>query len=940
MTGKDRAWLCRLLHYILVVCLVMLFPVIVFAAGKTVRVGWYQAPGLQEGTDPALLRGFNYEYLVRMAQYADWQYEYVFGDFGSLEQKLIQGEVDIIGDVAKTDERLSKYNYCAYPSCYSRMLMVCRLDDDRFAYNDYESFNGIKVATSPSSFRRAMLNREAGKHHFTVQYLEYPTDEEMLDALDNGEADVAIFSDAMLHKKYKILSEWEPAAQYFIVNKERVDLLEDMNRAMGQIQSADRFIQERLFDKYFGQNNGGLDLALTREENDFVRRTGDLTVLLAVNQRPLAYVEDGQVKGIVPAYLKLLSNQTGLNFKYRTYATVREMKEAVREEAGDIYAQVPDVYDEQVAKGMKRTQPYLTINYGLVYNPAKMGKITTLAIENGADILQSRLEKQGFNIVGSPTSEACLQAVVAQKADAAVVVGNIFEQLAYHAEYQSLIYKAQPDLDNGICLGMPESNNTVLFRILSKGVGAIAPETMSELIRTEGTLPPQYTWQDYLYRNRTLISVIITLALIVAFFILWSRRQKKYNKILEITNIKLQDANEKLSAAKLQADKANESKSAFLSSMSHDLRTPLNGVIGFTNLALKTSGEESKQAYLQKIKIAGDLLLDLVNDTLELSRLESGKLVLKPEPVEEKLFWESVVTALAPAAVMKDVHLEGDFAACTDNVIQVDPLQVKKVLLNLISNAIKYTQAGGKVSVKVLTLEPPEGRCTRRIIVEDDGIGMSEEFLSRMYEPFSQEQRSEALNVTGTGLGLSIVKRIVESMQGSIKVRSKLHEGTRFTVDLPLEHWEKKQVPVKQGRDEASIQAEQETFAGCRILLCEDIQMNAEITKLLLKNKRIQVDWAKDGLEGVELFKGSPDHYYSAILMDLRMPRLDGYAATEAIRRLDRDDAGTVPILAMTADAFEEDMRRSKEVGMNGYITKPISPALLYQTLFTALTKK
>ena len=744
MGKKNRSCCYRyLLMGVAFICLFLL-PALAAATGKTVRVGWYQAPGLQEGTDPALLRGFNYEYLVRMAQYADWQYEYVFGDFGSLEQKLIQGEVDIIGDVAKTDERLAKYNYCAYPSCYSRMLMVCRLDDDRFAYNDYESFNGIKVATSPSSFRRAMLNREAGKHHFTVQYLEYPTDEEMLAALDNGEADVAIFSDAMLHKKYKILSEWEPAAQYFIVNKERLDLLDDMNRAMGQIQSADRFIQERLFDKYFSQNNGGLDLALTREEKEFVRQTAELTVLLAVNQRPLAYVEDGQVKGIVPAYLNLLSNQTGLHFKYRTYATVKELKDAIRAGEGDIYAQVPDVYDQQVTAGLKKTQPYLTLNYGIVYNPAQIGKIITLAIEDGENILQSRLEKQGFKVAVFSRPEACLQAVTSREADAAVVVGNIFEQLAYHAEYQSLLYKAQPDLDSGICLGIKDKNDPNLFRILSKGVGAIAPETMSELIRTEGTLPLQYTWQDYLYRNRNLISVIITLALIVAFFILWSRRQKKYNKVLEVTNIKLQDANEKLSAAKLQADKANESKSSFLSSMSHDLRTPLNGVIGFTNLALKTPGEESKQAYLQKIKIAGDLLLDLINDTLELSRLESGKLVLKPEPVEEKPFWESVVTALAPAAVMKEVHLEGDFADCPDNIIQVDPLQVKKVLLNLISNAIKYTQAGGKVSVKVLALEPPEGGCTRRIIVEDDGIGMSEEFLSRMYEPFSQEQRSEA----------------------------------------------------------------------------------------------------------------------------------------------------------------------------------------------------
>ena len=394
---------------------------------------------------------------------------------------------------------------------------------------------------------------------------------------------------------------------------------------------------------------------------------------------------------------------------------------------------------------------------------------------------------------------------------------------------------------------------------------------------------------------------------------------------------------QKFKAAKLEADKANQSKSNFLSSMSHDLRTPLNGVIGFTELALQAETREEKQAYLQKIKTSGQLLLDLVNDTLDLSRIESGKLELKLEPVDGKNFWESIVLPLIPTAAMKKVNLATDPAAYPSEMILIDKLKVKKILLNLISNAIKYTPAGGTVKVSITALNKAQCGYTRRLIVEDNGIGMSEEFLQRLYEPFAQEHRPEAANVVGTGLGLSIVKRFIDLMHGSIQVESKLHLGTRFTVDLPLEHWEKKTAAIQAQQEAVYAAAEQETLTGRKLLLCEDNHLNAEIAIHLLNNKHLSVDWVQDGREGLQKFQNSLPYYYDLILMDIRMPNLDGYAATKAIRQLTRPDARTVPILAMTGDAFEEDIRHGREVGMNGYIVKPIIPQLLYQTLVKLL---
>ena len=394
-----------------------------------------------------------------------------------------------------------------------------------------------------------------------------------------------------------------------------------------------------------------------------------------------------------------------------------------------------------------------------------------------------------------------------------------------------------------------------------------------------------------------------------------------------------------LQQAKLDADKANQAKSNFLNGMSHDLRTPLNGILGFTSLALRTQDREQREDYLRKIKTSGELLADLVNDTLEMSRIESGKLVLKPEVVDGRRFWESLVTAMLPAAALRKIQLETDTDRYPAEKIKVDALQVKKVLLNLISNAIKYTPYGGKVLVAIQELNPPVQGCTRRITVQDNGIGMSREFMERMFEPFAQEHRPEAQNVAGTGLGLAIVKRIVDLMGGFITVQSKLNGGTRFTVDLPIEHWPEKAEDAArlQAKEVLQDQDLQAALQGRQVLLCEDNYLNAEIATLLLKDKKMSVDWARDGQEGVAKFRDSLPGYYDVVLMDIRMPVLDGYGATAAIRKLPREDAAVVPVVAMTANAFAEDMARAKAAGLSGYVTKPILPQLLYQAVHKAL---
>lgn len=389
-----------------------------------------------------------------------------------------------------------------------------------------------------------------------------------------------------------------------------------------------------------------------------------------------------------------------------------------------------------------------------------------------------------------------------------------------------------------------------------------------------------------------------------------------------------------LEKAKLEADAANEAKSAFLSGMSHDLRTPLNGVLGFTAFALKENDPQKRLDYLHKIDTSGKLLHDLIDDTLELSRIESGKAKLDTEAVMLDDLISAVTTAMKPSAELKNINFAAAFDIDASSPVWCDRLKVQKIALNLISNAIKYTPAGGNVSVSLKAEPNGSNELSCILNVDDTGIGMSEEFTHHMYEPFSQEKRSEAVNEPGTGLGLSIVKRYLDLMGGTINVVSRLHEGTHIQVCFIFQTEDTE--PARKYSEAAAV----ESLKGRHILLCEDNYMNTEIAVMLLKEYGMTVDTAINGKEGLDKYAASDIGCFDAILMDIRMPVMDGYQAVRLIRELERPDAACIPIIAMTADAFEESVREAKTAGMNAYVTKPVEPQTLYQTLSQCIVRQ
>ncbi|HUM82730.1 MAG TPA: ATP-binding protein [Lachnospiraceae bacterium] len=378
---------------------------------------------------------------------------------------------------------------------------------------------------------------------------------------------------------------------------------------------------------------------------------------------------------------------------------------------------------------------------------------------------------------------------------------------------------------------------------------------------------------------------------------------------------------------------AVRSKDEFFSDISHDMRTPLNAILGFSSLA-QTPGisDETKDDYIRKIESSGKLMLNLVNDTLTVSKSDSGKLALKPAPVFTEKISESITVPIREMADQKGVTFTFDSSRSRARMILADQMNLQKIFLNLLNNAVKFTPKGGHVSVTVYDEPSAAAEPDTVFVIRDDGIGISSEFMPHLFEPFAQEQKS-GYEGTGTGLGLTIAKRIVTLMGGTISVKSEEGEGTEFTVRLHFKEVQQEQPEERKPAAEAS----QRSFTCLKILLCEDNELNRQIASALLESRGILYDTAVNGAEAVEKFSASRENEYGAVLMDIRMPVMDGFQATKEIRSLNRKDAKTVSIIAMTADVFDEDIQKCLAAGMNGHIAKPIDPEKLFQAISEAI---
>ena len=425
----------------------------------------------------------------------------------------------------------------------------------------------------------------------------------------------------------------------------------------------------------------------------------------------------------------------------------------------------------------------------------------------------------------------------------------------------------------------------------------------------------------------SVISVILLYFLVFSVFWFWTYRTNLAHRRQEFEKDEKYKA-ELLAAAK-KAEAANEAKTEFLQRMSHDIRTPINGICGMVNMADHYADDMEKQKeYRTKVKEASNLLLELVNDVLDMSKLESGEVVLEESPFNLNKIFEEVLVVIEQIAAEQNIRIVWEKKEIKHRALIGSPRYVKRVMMNILSNAVKYNRENGQIhiSCREIPSEQPE-TTTMEFVCRDTGIGMTEEFQKYVFEPFAQEHTGSRTKFTGTGLGMPITKKLVEKMGGTITFESEKGVGTTFVIQVPFK------IDMDADKREEQTDVSENSIKGLHILLAEDNELNMEIAEFVLQNEGADVTKAWNGQEAVELFRNSKPGEFNVILMDIMMPVVNGYEATKMIRSLDREDAKKIPIIAMTANAFTEDRIKAKAAGMDEHIAKPVDVELLIKVI-------
>lgn len=924
-----------------VLCLLLLLPALlpVKAAAETVpakvvRVGSFEDT-FNYVNEKGIRKGYGYELLQTLSGYTGWQLEYVTCDWSDCFEKLKNGEIDIMGDISYTEDRTEEMLFSDEPMGEEKDYLYADLSREDITASDFKTLNGKKIGVLMGTEPEVMLTEWEEKYDLKTQHVNISNNEDAKQKLANHEIDCFVSMEESFWTELGISTITRVGSSdiYYAINKDRADIKEELDNAMRALEDADPFYTADLYKRYFSMDYTPI---LTGEEKAWLKKHGAIRMGFLTGDSGVSVYDPstGELTGTITDYIRFAKDCLGnqeLEFQMVGYDSQKAELDALKSGEIDMvfhFDQSPNLAEEY---RVACTNTTWTSNMMAVTNKEHFNETQA----NRVAVPQNKLSLTRYlavyypqwEIVDCATPEDAAKLVESGQADC-FVTGTGSEG-TYNKKYD--FYSVPLPSPAKSCFAV-NSGNGILLSILNKTIKAMPANMLTASLAMYKSAARKVTLGEFIRDN--FVKVLLVSSIFVAAFLLTIlkllRKARKAEAAARKAANDTQELNAKLQIAAENAESANRAKSTFLFNMSHDIRTPMNAIIGYADLASRHSDDPAKlKKYMENIQVCGQNLLMLLNNVLDLARIENDKTEMEYSVSDVEKDFRNCIAMFRNQADSK-----GQTLTVTTQLpypyIYADIPHLTEVCTNLVSNAVKYTGAGGTIRCGV-TQKPgeKEGWCDTVVTVADNGIGMSQEFQKHIFEPFERERTSTVSKVEGSGIGMGIVKKLVGLMGGTVEVESKIGVGSTFTVTIPCRIASEEEAQAKRAADPA----DRESLRGTRILLTEDNDLNAEIATELLQEEGCTVDRAKDGVECVDMLEKAANGTYQLILMDVQMPVMNGYDATKKIRRMDDPQKANIPIVAMTANAFSEDKQVALDAGMNDHIAKPINMSVLVPTL-------
>ena len=836
---------------------------------------------------------------------------------------------DIMGDISYTEERTQKMLFSDEPMGEEKYILYADLSNMDIGTSDFKFMDGKRVGVLIDTEPEIMLTEWENKNGIHTEHVNVNNDDDVEKKLANHEIDCFVSLEESLWSEQGISSVTTigKSGIYFAINKERSDIKTELDYAMRQLEQDSPFFKADLYKKYFTLD---YNQSLTGGEKSWLEEHGDIRIGFLNNDPAIFYRDEATEKlmGMLAEYTSYAKDCLGnraLKFYMQEYDSYDEMTQALQNCEIDVVFYAGRNPDFAEKNGYALTNTAWTYSLMAVTDEGKFdeNRVYTVAVPKEKDALKQHIAfgYPQWKLVDYDSLEDAADMVMNEKADCFLIGTSQALKYDNNRDFKSVPLTKTMEA----CFAVRGGEGTLLS-ILNKTLKAMPSDMLTSALAIYDSTADKVTFWDFVKDNMFAFFVAIgffALSIISIIFVLL-RKARKAEAVAKLAANDTQKLNDKLEIALKKAEDASLSKTRFLNNMSHDIRTPMNAILGYAQLMedeLKGKGLPETSEHLEKLQQSGTLLLSIINNVLDMARIESGRMELDENYCRIEDVWKSLFAVFDEKAMKKNIVLHYAMNVEHEHVL-TDVTKVKEIFVNILSNAIKYTPAGGSVMVDIDELSCDEsGYMIVRISVSDTGIGMSQDYQTKIFEAFTREQNTTKSKIAGTGLGMSIVKKYVELLGGIINVESELGKGSTFTVTLKHRIADESYY-VKEYIEESGTGSE--ILEGRNILLAEDNDLNAEIAEAILERAGLKTERVENGIQCVKRIMEMPTGTYDMILMDIQMPQMDGYKATQAIRNLPDKDKACIPIIAMTANAFEEDKREAIAAGMNGHIAKPI----------------